>query len=232
MDLPVAVKATPEKITAEKVEEMLYHVDRKEKAGLLLGLMEREEWERMLIFTNMKIEAEKVERLLVHHGIRARAITGNLEQTTRLRLMEEFKSGELKMMVATDVASRGLHIEGVSHVINWDLPQDPEDYIHRIGRTARAGATGKAISLADEESVYNLEAIEKMKGKQIPVIWHTGKDLAEVKSGWVRRKHSSRPAPDTRRGRPSGPGGRRGGSGGGSGGSSGSSGSGGRRRRS
>ena len=146
--------------------------------------MEREKPERTMIFTNTKAEAEKVAKLLEHHGVRARGITGNLEQARRLKLMEEFKSGELPVMVATDVASRGLHIDAVSLVVNWDLPQDPEDYVHRIGRTARAGAAGKAISLADESGALNLEAIEKLIGYKIPVIWHDQEHLAEVRPGW------------------------------------------------
>jgi len=215
MNLPDQISASPAQVTAERAEEVLYHVERGEKAALLLGLMTKGEWERTMIFTNMKIEAEKVGRLLQHHGIRGQAITGNLEQKKRLRLMEDFKSGDLPALVATDVASRGLHIEGVTHVVNWDLPQDPEDYVHRIGRTARAGAEGKAISLADEECVYYLESIEKLIGYKIPVAWHAEEDLAKVKPGWKKTLAARRPSsgrPQTRGGGPS-----RGGSGGGRG---------------
>jgi ATP-dependent RNA helicase RhlB len=215
MNLPDQISASPAQVTAERAEEVLYHVERGEKAALLLGLMTKGEWERTMIFTNMKIEAEKVGRLLQHHGIRGQAITGNLEQKKRLQLMEDFKSGDLPALVATDVASRGLHIEGVTHVVNWDLPQDPEDYVHRIGRTARAGAEGKAISLADEECVYYLESIEKLIGYKIPVAWHAEEDLAKVKPGWKKTLAARRPSsgrPQTRGGGPS-----RGGSGGGRG---------------
>ena len=184
MHLPEEIRATPAKMTAERAEEVLHHVGRDEKPALLLGIMAREKPERTMIFANTKAEAEKVAKLLEHHGLRARGITGNLEQARRLKLMEEFKSGALPVMVATDVASRGLHIEGVSHVINWDLPQDPEDYVHRIGRTARAGAVGRAISLADESGALNLEAIEKLIGYKIPVVWHEQEHLAEVRPGW------------------------------------------------
>ena len=194
MNPPQQTSASPAQVTAAKAEEVLYHVERGEKAALLLGLMAKEKWERTMLFTNMKIEAEKVGRLLQQHGHRAEAITGNLEQKKRLRLMEEFKSGELPVLVATDVASRGLHIEGVTHVVNWDLPQDPEDYVHRIGRTARAGADGKAISLADEECVYYLEAIEKLIGYKIPVQWHSEDDLGKVSPGWQRSMAARRPA--------------------------------------
>jgi ATP-dependent RNA helicase RhlB len=199
MDLPEQISASPEKVTAEKAEEVLYHVGRDEKAALLLGLLKKESWERTIIFTNMKVEAEKVGRLLEYHAQKAQAITGNLEQKRRLRLMEDFKSGKLPILVATDVASRGLHIEGVTHVVNWDLPQDPEDYVHRIGRTARAGEVGNAISFADEECVYYLETIEKLIGYKIPVRWHTSDDLEKVKGGWGRGR-TSRRRPEDRKG--------------------------------
>jgi ATP-dependent RNA helicase RhlB len=184
MNLPVQVTATPEKITAEKAEEVLYHVPRVEKAALFLGILRKEPWERALVFANMKIEAERVAGLLTKHGFHAQAITGNLEQSRRLKIMEEFKSGSLPILVATDVASRGLHVEGVTHVFNWDVPQDPEDYVHRIGRTARAGAAGKAVTLADENYVLSLEEIEKLVGHKIPVVWHGPEDLAPVDPGW------------------------------------------------
>ncbi|PYN20134.1 MAG: RNA helicase, partial [Candidatus Rokuibacteriota bacterium] len=108
---------------------------------------------------------------LIRNGWDARAITGDVDQKRRLKIMNDFKEGVLPVLVATDVASRGLHIEAVSHVINWDLPQDPEDYVHRIGRTARAGAAGRAVGLVDEASALNLEAIEKFIGQKIPVEW-------------------------------------------------------------
>ena len=100
-----------------------------------------------------------------------RLISGDVAQEKRLRIMRDFKEGKLPVLIATDVASRGLHIEAVSHVINYDLPEDSEDYVHRIGRTARAGATGKAISLADEQGVLSLEAIETYIGHPIPTEW-------------------------------------------------------------
>ena len=108
---------------------------------------------------------------LTLYGYHSRAITGDIDQRVRLKVIEAFKRGELPILVATDVASRGLHIEGVSHVVNYDVPQDPEDYIHRIGRTARAGASGKAITLADEGYVLALPAIEALVGHKIPVEW-------------------------------------------------------------
>jgi ATP-dependent RNA helicase RhlB len=153
------------------VEEVLYHVARDEKFSLFLGLLAREMGKRILVFANMKHEAERVAERLIRHGYHARAITGDIDQRKRLRIMELFKEGGLHILVATDVASRGLHIEGVTHVFNYDLPQDPGDYVHRIGRTARAGASGKAVSLADEACVLGLPAIEELIGHKIPVEW-------------------------------------------------------------
>jgi ATP-dependent RNA helicase RhlB len=173
MNNPTMVAVAPEQVTAEGVEEVLYHVAREEKFALLLGLLAREQGKRILMFANMKHEAERLADRLVRQGFHARAITGDVDQRKRLRIMEAFKEGGLHILVATDVASRGLHIEGVTHVVNYDLPQDPEDYVHRIGRTARAGASGRAISLADEEYVLGLPAIEELIGHKIPVEWAT-----------------------------------------------------------
>ena len=171
MNNPTMVSIAPEQVTAEGVEEALFHVTREEKFSLLLGLLEREKGKRILMFANMKHEAERLAERLVRAGYHARAITGDVDQKKRLKIMQAFKEGGLHILVATDVASRGLHIEGVTHVINYDLPQDAEDYVHRIGRTARAGASGKAISLADEQYVLSLEAIEEFIGHKIPVEW-------------------------------------------------------------
>jgi ATP-dependent RNA helicase RhlB len=171
MNLPSMVAVAPEQVTAEGVDEVLYHVSREEKLPLLLGLLEQEKGKRILMFANMKHEAERLADRLVRQGYHARAITGDVDQRKRLKIMQEFKEGGLHILVATDVASRGLHIEGVTHVINYDLPQDAQDYVHRIGRTARAGASGKAISLADEEYVVSLEAIQEYIGHKIPVEW-------------------------------------------------------------
>ncbi len=171
MNNPTMVAVAPERVTAEGVEEVLYHVAREEKFPLFLGLLRQEKGKRILVFANMKHEAERLADRLVRHGYHARAITGDVDQRKRLSIMKAFKEGGLHILVATDVASRGLHIEAVTHVVNYDLPQDPEDYVHRIGRTARAGASGKAISLADEACVLALPGIEALIGHKIPVEW-------------------------------------------------------------
>lgn len=171
MNLPQKVQVTPEQMTAEKVQQVLYHVGRKEKFPLLLGLLRRGGMERTMVFINTKKEAEFLHDRLVANDFPCRMISGDVDQKKRLRILEQFKEGTLPIMIATDVASRGLHIEGVTHVINYDLPQDAEDYVHRIGRTARAGADGKAISFADEDGAFHLEAIHEYIKEKIPVEW-------------------------------------------------------------
>lgn len=197
MNMPEKVSVTPEKMTAERVEQVLYHASRKEKFSLLLGLLRRDRMERTMIFINTKREGEYLHDRLNANGFPCRIISGDVEQKKRLRILEQFKEGTLPILIATDVASRGLHIEGVSHVINYDLPQDSEDYVHRIGRTARAGAEGKAISLADEDGVLNLEEIESYIRHKIPVEW--AEDELFV-TDYVRTARPKPPRRDERQG--------------------------------
>jgi ATP-dependent RNA helicase RhlB len=171
MNMPEKVSVTGDQMTADNIEEILFHVSRQEKFPLLLGLLRREGMERTMIFVNTKREGEYLQTRLLANDQPCRMISGDVAQEKRLRIMKDFKEGKLPMLIATDVASRGLHIEGVSHVINYDLPEDCEDYVHRIGRTARAGAEGKAISLADEQGVLSLEDIEEYIGHSIPTEW-------------------------------------------------------------
>ncbi len=171
MNSPQKVSVTPETMTAERVEQVLFHCSRKEKFSLLLGLLRREGMARTMIFINTKREAEHLHNLLNANNFPCKVISGDVEQRKRMKILDNFKDGSLPILIATDVASRGLHIDGVSHVINYDLPQDCEDYVHRIGRTARAGAEGKAISLADEDGAFFLEAIEEYIKAKIPTEW-------------------------------------------------------------
>jgi ATP-dependent RNA helicase RhlB len=218
MNNPAQITITPKQKTVEKAEQVLYHVGRDEKFNLLLGLLKREGGSRILMFTNTREEARRLEDRLSRNGWQARALTGDVDQKKRLKLLNDFKDGELPILVATDVASRGLHIEGVSHVINWDLPQDAEDYVHRIGRTARAGATGKAISLADEVSALALEPIETFIGQKIQVGWAEDdlflpeiKPTSEERRRYAeerRQRLAARGGPRRGPGRPHGGGGR------------------------
>ena len=170
MNMPERFSVTPETLTVKQVEQEIYHVGMSEKAGLLLGILRHEPSGHYLIFCNMKATAERLSMLLNANGFASAAITGDLPQMRRLKVLSQFTDGTLPILVATDVASRGLHIEGVTHVINYDLPQDQEDYVHRIGRTARAGARGRAISLACEEYVHSLPDIEDFIRQKIPIM--------------------------------------------------------------
>lgn len=171
MNNPVKIAIEPEKTVVDKIEQSLYHVGLHEKFSLLLGLLKREEGEKVIIFCNTKAWAEKLEFKLRHNGYTASQISGDLHQKKRTKVLEQFKQGDLHILIATDVASRGLHVDDITHVINYDLPQDPEDYVHRIGRTARAGAEGTAITLCCENFATHLENVEDYLKHKIPVVW-------------------------------------------------------------
>lgn len=168
---PKRFAVEPEKIAAERIEQRLYHVSSRDKLPLLMGLMQREQPVRSMIFVNRKVDGEELAWKLSNNGFETVYLSGDLPQKKRLRIVEAMKAGQILTLVATDVASRGIHVDDVSHVFNYDLPQDPEDYVHRIGRTARAGASGKAITLACEDTVGALPAVEKLLGKPIPVAY-------------------------------------------------------------
>jgi ATP-dependent RNA helicase RhlB len=203
MNNPVSVSVTPEKMTAEGVEQTLFHVENADKFRGLLRILAAEKPERTIIFANTKGAVEMVARRLTANGYTAGVLSGDIPQKKRLRIVADFKEGKLQALVATDVASRGLHVPGISHVVNYDLPHDPEDYVHRIGRTARAGAEGKAYALVDEDSAFVLEPIENYIGNKIKVGWID--DFPDVEEKRAPRG----PAPEHRR--RGGPGGRDGG---------------------
>jgi ATP-dependent RNA helicase RhlB len=169
MNNPELVRIEPDKKTVDKVTQVVYFPANEQKPGLLISLMQRMQATRTMVFVNTKREAERVADILTHNGVAASAISGDVPQKKRLRMLREFQDGSLPVLVATDVASRGLHVPDVSHVINYDLPQDAEDYVHRIGRTARAGASGDAISFACESYAITLPEIEAFIGHRIPV---------------------------------------------------------------
>ena len=165
---PVRVAVTPAASTVERIAQRIIHVDRAGKPAVLVDVLRRGGIDRALIFTRTKHGADKVVRLLTKAGIAAQAIHGNKSQGQRERALALFRRGDVKTLVATDIAARGIDVDGISHVVNFDLPNIPETYVHRIGRTARAGADGTAISLCDREELTFLRDIEKLIGKSIP----------------------------------------------------------------
>jgi ATP-dependent RNA helicase RhlB len=168
MNNPEAVRIEPDKMTVDEVRQLMYYPSMEEKVPLLIGLLRQSEAHRTLVFVNTKRTAERLESALKANGFHAQALSGDVPQNKRLRFLRDFHEGALAVLIATDVASRGLHIPDVSHVFNFDLPQDPPDYVHRIGRTARAGAEGDAISFACEEYAVSLPDIESYLGHKIP----------------------------------------------------------------
>lgn len=195
MNLAEKVEIAPDKVAADGIDQILYHVSRQEKFALLLGLLKQEtSLERVMLFINTKAEGERLNALLQANDISSAILSGDIPQKKRMRILDQFKLGSLTHLVATDVASRGIHVDGVTHVVNYDLPQDREDYVHRIGRTARAGAVGRAISFADEETVYVLDDIEDYLGFKIPSEMPLDEDFCFVyKRAQPKRKRPSAP---------------------------------------
>ncbi len=214
---PVEIEIEPEIVTVDEVEQILYHVPSEEKMKLLLGILERENPESAVVFCNTKRYTEIVAKRLKMNGYECEFIIGDLPQVKRLKVIDDVKAGKIKFLAATDVAARGLDIEGLAMVINYDLPVEAENYVHRIGRTARAGKTGKAITLASEQDVYELPAIERYIGKKIPSEIAVPELFAEDKSagqhiraeyyedrGEDRRLHGNAKAGEGRGARPHG----------------------------
>jgi ATP-dependent RNA helicase RhlB len=168
MNNPELVRIEPDKLTVDQVRQIMYYPAMEEKVPLLIGLLHQSEAVRTMVFVNTRRMAERLEGILKANGFAAQALSGDVPQNKRLRFLRDFHDGKLAVLIATDVASRGLHIPDVSHVFNFDLPQDAADYVHRIGRTARAGAEGDAISFACEEFAVSLPEIEDYLGHKIP----------------------------------------------------------------
>ncbi|MFW5759532.1 MAG: DEAD/DEAH box helicase [Cyclobacteriaceae bacterium] len=167
---PERVTVQPEQTTAEKVQQGIYFVNKKEKPNLLNHLLEAEITDSVLVFSRTKHGANKIVKNLERTGVRSSAIHGNKSQNARQQALNDFKNGKLKVLVATDIAARGIDIDELSFVVNYDLPNVPETYVHRIGRTGRAGASGLAISFCDAEEKAYLRDIQKLIGQKIPVV--------------------------------------------------------------
>ncbi len=204
---PELVRIEPDKVTVDSVRQLIYFPSMEEKIPLLIGLLRQSEARRTMVFVNTRRMAERLEATLVANDLHAQALSGDVPQKKRLKLLRDFHNGDLAVLIATDVASRGLHIPDVSHVFNFDLPQDAADYVHRIGRTARAGATGDAISFGCEDYAVSLPDIEDYIGHKIPTASITPELLAQnVARGHVQaHSHAHSHGHGTPHGRRQGP---------------------------
>jgi ATP-dependent RNA helicase RhlE len=200
---PERVTVRPEQTTAEKVKQSIYFVTKKNKIRLLVHLLQTQDMESVLVFSRTKHGANKVVKLLQKDGFESAAIHGNKSQRARELALDEFKKGKIKVLVATDIAARGIDIDELSHVVNYDLPNVPESYVHRIGRTGRAGSSGEAVSFCDIEERPYLKDIEKLIKKRITVIHEHPflNDLLESASKEPERTHGhkSRPKPSQKK---------------------------------
>jgi ATP-dependent RNA helicase RhlB len=170
MNQPEKLTVETKHVTADRVRQRVYFPAKEEKIPLLLNLLEHCNPHRSMVFVNTRAAAERVTQRLGRHGFQVGALSGDVPQAKRQKLLERFRQGQLKVLVATDVAARGLDVPDVTHVFNYDLPQDGEDYVHRIGRTARLGAEGDAISFACDLYAMNLPDIERYISMKIPVV--------------------------------------------------------------
>ncbi len=198
---PTVVEIEPEQVTGESVQEIIYLVTTDEKFTLIYNIIRQEEPERILIFCNRKDKTNNLARRLRRHNISCAVLSGDVPQTRRQKTLENFKAGLVKVLVATDVAGRGIHVEGISHVINYNLPYEPEDYVHRIGRTGRAGKSGISISFASEDEAFYLPDIEKYIGHSLTCVYPEESLLApppRADSGGTDKKENVR-----KEGRPS-----------------------------
>jgi ATP-dependent RNA helicase RhlB len=164
---PVMVEIEPESVAQASVEQRIYLVEKKDKWQMLQKILREQGTTRTIVFANRRDQTQRLFERLQRAGFQAGILTGDVPQRKRDRTLEEFKKGSIDILVATDVAGRGIHVDEVSHVINYHLPDDPEDYVHRIGRTGRAGATGISISLACEDESFQLPAIEALLGEKL-----------------------------------------------------------------
>jgi ATP-dependent RNA helicase RhlB len=188
----VTVEIEPEQIAVETVEQVVYIVTSIDKFALLFNIIHRQNLKRALVFCNRRDEVRDLAKMLTRHGINCSTLSGDIPQKKRIRRLEAFKTGKIRILVATDVAGRGIHIEGMDHVINFMLPHDPENYVHRIGRTGRAGATGTSVSFADEKDAFYIPDIEAFIEQKLSCIEPEEEWLTMPKPIPAWKKRSSR----------------------------------------
>jgi len=192
---PIKVEVTPESTTAEKVEQWMYMVDYADKRSLLLHVLRNPEIVSALVFTRTKHGADKVVQMLQKNGHQAQAIHGNKSQNARQKALSDFKGGKIRVLVATDIAARGIDVDDLTHVINYEIPNIPETYVHRIGRTGRAGQSGIALSFCDNTEILFLRDIQRLISQTIPVVTdhpYALTDLTPVKAPAKTPRPSSR----------------------------------------
>lgn len=194
---PVEIAVARKNAAADTVSQLVYPLKREYKRELLSYLIGNGNWQQVLVFVRTKHGADRLCKQLIKDGIRCAALHGDKSQGARVRALDEFKQGKITALIATDIAARGLDIDQLPHVVNFDLPQVAEDYVHRIGRTGRAGAEGQAISLVDPEEAYLLAAIEKLLKRDIPRVADTGYETVslEVTNSKPRQPQKNQPAP-------------------------------------
>jgi ATP-dependent RNA helicase RhlE len=193
---PVRVDISPAVVAVDRIEQRVMFVGAKDKRALLTALLRDPAMDRVLVFTRTKRGADRVCRQLAQAGIAADALHGNKAQNARVRALDAFRSGSVRVLVATDIAARGIDVPGISHVINYELPNEPESYVHRIGRTARAGAEGSALSFCDQSEQPYLRAIESLMRRKVTVVEHRLADRAADKAPLPerQRRQTARPA--------------------------------------
>jgi len=190
---PVTIEIEPEQIAVDTVDQIVYLVTLSEKFTLLFNIISKQNLDRVLIFCNRRDEVRRLAEMLTRYGINCAELSGDVPQKKRIRRLEDFKNKKVRALVATDVAGRGIHIEGMDHVINYTLPRDPEDYVHRIGRTGRAGSPGTSVSFADEEDAFYLPPIEKFMGRELNCIQPEDEWLTKPVPVRAKKKYTPRP---------------------------------------
>jgi ATP-dependent RNA helicase RhlB len=211
---PERIDIEPEQVAVDTVDQKVFIVTDDQKFQLLYNIIKHDQPERILIFTNRRDQAERLSDDLERYSHKCEMLSGAVTQKKRMRILEDFKAGKVKVLVATDVAGRGIHVDGLSHVVNFNIPENPDDYVHRIGRTGRAGALGQSITFACEMESFELPKIEELLGMELKCLMPTEEMLEELPSA-PPRKHRPRTVGGSRQGghRPHGGGPRRSGGG-------------------
>ncbi|MFA7229466.1 MAG: DEAD/DEAH box helicase, partial [Melioribacteraceae bacterium] len=200
------VTVKPEDIAVQSVEQITYITTIVEKPTLIYNVIMQKNLERVLVFVNRRHVARKLKETFEMYGISCALLSGEVDQAQRIKRLERFREGKIRVLVATDVASRGIHVAGITHVINYNMPQDVEEYVHRIGRTGRAGASGISINFADEEDSYELQKLEEYLGKKIECIFPEEELLVPIPEMYQKLILNKPQSKDTRPRKRSGPG--------------------------